>query len=165
VPNLVRWQEGPEVAVWWGDTDKTTAQLTEKWLRRTDPTRSDYDPNTVRYIIVVDGHDIGHIQSYDLRHYPEHAAEVGIPNAAGLDIFIGEPEWRDRGVGTAVVRQFIDEKIFAIPGIETCIIDPDPENKRAIRTYEKAGFKYVKSYYSEENKMNVYLMRQERGQR
>jgi ribosomal protein S18 acetylase RimI-like enzyme len=52
-----------------------------------------------------------------------------------------------------------------LPGVETCIIDPDPANKRAIRSYEKAGFEYVKSYYSEQNKMNVYLMRQERGQR
>ncbi|WP_342825392.1 GNAT family N-acetyltransferase [Candidatus Lucifugimonas marina] len=78
---------------------------------------------------------------------------------------MGEAEWRDRGVGTSVVRQFIAEKVFMLPGVETCIIDPDPANKRAIRSYEKAGFEYVKSYYSEQNKMNVYLMRQERGQR
>ncbi len=67
--NLVRWQEESEVAVWWGDTDKTHDELTEKWMRRTGALGSDYDRNTDRYIIVVDGHDIGHVQSYALRHY------------------------------------------------------------------------------------------------
>lgn len=165
MPNLVRWQREAEVAVWWGEQHKTEDEITAKWVRRTGGAGSDYDRNTIRYVIVVDGEDIGHIQSYEFRHYADHAAEVGIPNAGGLDIFIGEPEWRDRGIGTQVVRKFVDDVVFAIPGIETCVIDPDPANKRAIRSYEKAGFVYVKTYYSQTNKMNTYLMRQERGQR
>ena len=119
--------------------------------------------NTRHFIIVVDHTDIGEIQAYDLRDYPTESKEIDIPNAAGLDLFIGEPEWRDRGVGTRAVRQFIDEIIFAIPGIETCVIDPDPANKRAIRSYEKAGFTYVRTCHSYANKMDCYLMRQERG--
>ena len=165
MPNLVRWQREAEVAIWWGEADKSEDEIAAKWLRRAEGSGSDYDRNTIRYVIVVDGNDIGLIQSYDLRHYPAHAAEVGIPNAAGLDIFVGESEWRNKGIGTSIVQKFVEEYVFAIPGIETCVIDPDPENKRAMRSYEKAGFEYVKSYYSNENKMNVYLMRQERGQR
>jgi RimJ/RimL family protein N-acetyltransferase len=165
VPNLVRWQGEVGVAVWWGEQDKYQDEITAKWVRRTGGAGDDYDRNTSRYIIVVDGNDIGHIQSYELRHYPEHAAEVDIPNSGGLDLFIGESEWRDRGIGTLVVRKFVDDVVFTLPGIETCIIDPDPANKRAIRSYEKAGFVHVKSYYSETNHENCYLMRQERGQR
>ena len=165
VANLVRWQREPEVAVWWGDENFSDDELMAKWTGRAEGTGTPYEMNTRRFIIVVDGIDIGHIQAYDLRDYPVERREIGIPNAAGLDIFIGEPEWRDRGVGTIAVRKFIDEIIFAIPGIETCVIDPDPANKRAIRSYEKAGFTYAKSYYSEANKMDCYLMRQERPQR
>ena len=165
VENLVRWQREPDVAVWWGDDHRSDAELTEKWSIRASGTGTPHEMNTRRFIIVVDDTDIGLIQSYDLRDYPVEAKEVGIPNAAGLDIFIGEPEWRDKGVGTSAVRQFIGEIIFAIPCVETCVIDPDPANKRAIRSYEKTGFVYAKSYFSDANKMDVYLMRQERGQR
>jgi len=94
-------------------------------------------------------------------HRPLHAVHVGT-STAGLDLFIGESEWRDKGVGTQAVRQFIDEIIFTIPGIETCVIDPDPANKRAIRSYEKAGFTYAKTFHSYANKMDCYLMWQER---
>jgi aminoglycoside 6'-N-acetyltransferase len=165
VPNLVRWQSEPEVAIWWGEADISEDELTSKWTARANGTGAPYEMKTQRFIIVVDGHDIGHIQAYDLWDYPTEDKEIGIPKAAGLDVFIGEPEWRDRGAGTSAVRQFIDEIIFAIPGVETCVIDPDPANKRAIRSYEKAGFVYAKSFYSQSNKMDCYLMRQERGQR
>jgi RimJ/RimL family protein N-acetyltransferase len=50
----------------------------------------------------------------------------------------------------------------SIPGVETCVIEPEPANKRAIRSYEKAGFKFAKTYHSYANEMDCYLMRQER---
>lgn len=162
VPNLVRWQREAEVAVWWGDDDKTDDDLIAKWTGRASGTGTPYEMNTRRFIIVVDGTDIGEIQAYDLRDYPTESKEIGIPNAAGLDIFIGEPEWRDKGVGTQAVRQFIEEVIFTIPGIQTCVIDPEPTNKRAIRSYEKAGFTYARTFHSKANKVDCYLMRQER---
>jgi len=165
VANLVRWQLDPEIVPWWGEANKTEEQITTKWELRASGEGPDRDPNTSRFIIVVDGEDIGEIQSYDLRHYPVEAAEVDVPNSGGMDVFIGEPAWRNRGIGTQIVRKFVDDVVFALPGVETCVIDPDPANKRAIRTYEKAGFTYVKTYYSEANHMNCYLMRQERGQR
>ena len=163
--NLVRWQLDAEVSPWWGELDKSEAEITAKWERRAAGTDSDYKARTDRFIIVVDGEDIGEIQSYDLRNYPVEAAEIDIPNSGGMDLFIGEPAWRNRGIGTQIVRKFVDDVVFAMPDVETCVIDPDPTNKRAIRTYEKAGFTHVKTYYSEANHMNCYLMRQERGQR
>jgi aminoglycoside 6'-N-acetyltransferase len=166
VPNLVRWQLDPEVAVWWDHPGvETEESVQKKWLNRAEGTGTCSEMKTRPFIIVVDDTDIGYIQAYELRDYSDHASEIDIPNAAGLDIFIGEPEWRDKGVGSQAVRQFIDEIIFVIPGVETCVIDPEPTNKRAIRSYEKAGFVYARTYYSEANKVNVYLMRCERAQR
>jgi aminoglycoside 6'-N-acetyltransferase len=163
VPNLVRWQRDPEVAHWYHDSAVLSDQeLNDKWIRRTSGTGTPHETNTRRFIITVDASDIGEIQVYDLRDYPVEAKEIGIPNAGGLDLFIGEPEWRDRGVGSRVVRQFVDEMVFGIPGVETCVIEPEPANKRAIRSYEKAGFKFAKTYHSYANEMDCYLMRQER---
>lgn len=158
-PNLVRWQRDPEVAVWWGDNEKSDAELLAKWQKRADETDPEHDRHTDHFVVVVNDEDIGCIQGYELRHYPQDYEERGVPNSGGLDLFIGEPKWRDKGVGTEIVRKFIDEVVFAYPEVEFCTIDPEPRNKRAIRTYEKVGFVYFKTYYSEVNKMDCYLMK------
>ena len=161
VPNLVRWQRDAEVARWyWDVADLPDGELKRKWTEIAKKTESKTD----RFIIVVNGHDIGEIQVANLRDYPETAAEVGIPNAASVDLFIGEPEWRDRGIGSRALRQFVDKIVFSGPGIETCTIDPEPENTRAIRSYEKAGFTYVRTYHVRKGNVDAYLMRRERGQ-
>ncbi|HEY0478261.1 MAG TPA: GNAT family N-acetyltransferase [Kofleriaceae bacterium] len=53
--------------------------------------------------------------------------------------YIGEPDMLDRGHGSAFVRAHCD-RLFAAgaPAIGT---DPHPDNGRAIRACEKAGFK------------------------
>jgi aminoglycoside 6'-N-acetyltransferase len=159
VPQIVRWLREEDVTRWWWDiAGKSDAELADEWITKA----LNVEHKEFRYIIVVDGNEIGNIQVSPLSNYPDCQAEVDIPNAAGVDVFIGEPEWRDRGIGSAMVRQFVDEIVFAMPGIETCTIDPDPENKRAIRAYEKAGYRYVRNYRSPEDNIEVYLMRRER---
>ena len=63
VPNLVRWQREAEVAIWWGQDDKTEEELVDKWVGRTSGTGTPYEMNTRRFVIVVDGTDIGEIQA------------------------------------------------------------------------------------------------------
>ena len=111
--NLVRWQRDAEVARWyWDVVDLSDEQLKRKWTEIAKKTESKTD----RFIIVVNGHDIGEIQVANLRDYPESAAEVGIPNAASADLFIGEPAWRDRGIGSRALRQFVDKICFLTSG-------------------------------------------------
>jgi aminoglycoside 6'-N-acetyltransferase len=45
----------------------------------------------------------------------------------------------DQGHGSAFIRAFIDRLLAA--GAPRVITDPDPANARAIRAYEKAGFR------------------------
>ena len=54
------------------------------------------------------------------------------------DQYIGEPDMVGRGHGSLFVRAHCD-RLFAggAPAIGT---DPHPDNGRAIRAYEKAGF-------------------------
>ena len=158
-PQIVRWLREEDVTRWWWDiAGKSDEELADEWTTKA----LNIEQKEFRYIIVVDGNEIGNIQVTVLKNYPDYEAEVDIPNAAGVDVFIGESEWRNRGVGTLVVRQFVDEIVFTMPGIETCIIDPEPENTRAIRAYEKAGFRHVRYYHSAEDNAEVYLMRRER---
>ena len=112
---------------------------------------------------VLDSTDIGVIQTYRVVDYPDHMAELQTDDSAGVDVFIGLPEWRNRGVGSALIRQFLSEIVFADPSIQRCVIDPEPDNRRAIRAYENAGFQHVRSYRSEVNDVDVYLMVRERS--
>jgi aminoglycoside 6'-N-acetyltransferase len=45
----------------------------------------------------------------------------------------------------------------------SCIIDPEPANRIAIRAYEKAGFRYVKTVKVPAEPQPAYLMRISRG--
>ena len=56
----------------------------------------------------------------------------------GIDLFIGELDMVNHGHGSAFIRTFIDRLLAS--GAPRVITDPDPENARAVRAYEKAGF-------------------------
>ena len=45
----------------------------------------------------------------------------------------------ERGHGSAFIRRFIDGLLAS--GTPRVITDPDPANSRAVRAYEKAGFR------------------------
>ncbi len=86
------------------------------------------------------------------------------PGAVGIDLLIGEPWARNRGLGAPVLRAFLDRVVFGEMGAEVAIIAPEPANARAIRAYEKAGFTWVKTVHivdaeSPVNTGDEYVMR------
>ena len=58
----------------------------------------------------------------------------------GIDQFLADPDALGQGLGTAMIRAFLSE-LFRDPGVTRVQTDPDPANARAIRSYEKAGFR------------------------
>ena len=108
-------------------------------MRGEDPT--DY------FVIELDGRPIGQIQSYLIDDEPEYAAmlELGRP-AFGIDLFIGEPELIGHGHGPALIRAFLRDVGFSRYGVDLCVIGPATGNVAAIRAYEKAGFRFLKTY-------------------
>ena len=73
-----------------------------------------------------------------IQHYEETDEEF---RHAGIDLFLGAP-YHGRGLGTDAVRtmarHLIDDR-----GHHRLTIDPAAHNERAIRCYEKVGFKRV----------------------
>lgn len=115
-------QAEPGVLRWWGPPD-------EAELRR----QADGSTDEVAFAIEEGGEVVGFIQYYeeedpDFRH-------------VGIDVFVGK-DAQGRGVGTDAVRTLarylIDER-----GHHRLVIDPAADNARAIRTYEKVGFRTV----------------------
>ena len=56
-----------------------------------------------------------------------------------LDIWIGRPDRRGRGLGTGMLRWAID-RCFSVHGAERILIDPLATNVRAIELYRRVGF-------------------------
>jgi aminoglycoside 6'-N-acetyltransferase len=85
------------------------------------------------WAIEVDGELAGSIQ----------AAEELDPDyrKAGIDIFM-HSRFQGRGIGTDAVRT-LARYLFDVRGHHRLTIDPAADNDRAIRTYEKVGFKPV----------------------
>lgn len=69
----------------------------------------------------------------------EEVTDAKYPSV-GLDIMI-DPDFHGQGYGPEALRGVID--YFVSKGHHRFTIDPSAENARAIRTYEKTGFKAI----------------------
>jgi aminoglycoside 6'-N-acetyltransferase len=123
VPRLVELGSHPEVARWWRGL--TTEHVGEK-------ARGE-DEGVVAFALVVDGEVAGMMQYY-VEEEPEY-------EHAGIDLFLGTP-YHGRGLGTDAVRTMV-RHLVVDRGHHRLVIDPAAQNERAIRCYEKAGFRRV----------------------
>jgi aminoglycoside 6'-N-acetyltransferase len=129
LPMLKQWLAAPHVMQWWGDTDKQFALLS-----------GDLNADGIdQFVVEIGDRPIGYIQCYDPHAWPGNGFGPQPSGARGIDQFIGEADMIGRGHGSAFVRQFVAGRLAA--GAPHVITDPEPGNARAIRAYEKAGFR------------------------
>lgn len=73
--------------------------------------------------------------------YPELAGQLKAePEAAGIDLSIGEVSSIGRGLGSNAMRDFVLSVVSIESGITAVVSDPEERNGRSIRAFEKAGF-------------------------
>ncbi|SRR5579885_2016967 len=150
-----RWLNTPHVMEWWGENGPSVDAVRAKYL----PYVSGLEP-TRSFVILVDDVAIGYVQTYRIADYPEYAACLAVSEAAaGLDLYIGETSHLHRGLGSGIIRAFLRQVVFVESGIESCIIGPVVTNRAAIRAYEKAGFRYLKTVRLPNEVEPEYLMR------
>jgi aminoglycoside 6'-N-acetyltransferase len=132
LPMIRRWLATPQVARWWGDPDEQFALVSE-----------DLDhPSMDQFVVATDSRPFAYLQCYDPAAWPDTVFAAYREGTRGIDQFIGEPDMMDRGHGSALVRNFVDELLKM--GTPAVVTDPDPANLRAVRAYEKAGFQKVR---------------------
>jgi aminoglycoside 6'-N-acetyltransferase len=138
-PDLQRWLSEPHVSRWWGQPPET-ADLEEKYgptIDRTDP--------TFVFVITLDRRPIGMIQTYRLSDNPEYETAVGVERAAGVDLFIGDPDLVGIGLGTEILRVFVGRIGWpTYPEVRRYMAGPSIDNGRSRRAFEKAGFSYLR---------------------
>lgn len=159
LPLLHAWLNNPKVAEWYGlgVENKTFPTLQEVAANYLPRVRGDLP--TYCYIVYLGERAFGYVQCYRIGNYPDYCSAINVdPDAWGIDIFIGEDEYRDRGLGTDALRLFVERVLFGRPGVSTAVIAPNPNNARAIRSYEKAGFKHTHTAWVEAEGEHEYVM-------
>lgn len=126
IEDLRRWRRDSEVVQFWDVAPDDIDEYREELFGR------GVGP-VWRFIIEWQGRGVGEIDY----HHPY--ADTDYLWSAGIDIFIGEPDARDRGVGTEAVRTML-QYLFEVKHVHRVTIDPEVGNARAIRSYQKAGF-------------------------
>ena len=100
------------------------------------------------FIFSVDGRPLGYIQYWFIGHHQnaawiaDHPWLAALPaDAIGVDLSIGDPSRLSQGIGSGALRTFA--QCLVRQGYRSIIIDPDSANTRAVRAYEKAGFRAI----------------------
>lgn len=135
---LTNWLNRPHLQKWWRSEKVSLEKVKEKYLpriRKKDTARP--------YIVKMMGKAIGYIQYYSVDDGdPEWWPDQPNPGTVGIDLFIADQHNLSKGLGTAMIVQFIK---FLQEGmyLSEIRVDPHPDNCRAIRCYQKAGFRIV----------------------
>ena len=156
-----RWLNMAHVRRWWYAEGTSYAEIEEHYLPAIEGREA-----TKLFLILYEGEPIGFIQSYRISTEDDeaYAGLVDVEDSAGVDLFIGDPEYLYRGLGRHAIRRFLSEHVFIDPGVEVCVIGPEPKNVAAIRAYEKAGFRFFKTIQVPGEPEPEYLMRLSRGE-
>ena len=89
-----------------------------------------------------DGRPIGAMQICDPHLENTHYWGEIAPNLRAIDIWIGAPGDRGRGLGAKMMRLAL-ERCFSDARVTGIVIDPLASNERAHRFYRRMGFKPV----------------------
>lgn len=147
---LYHWFKEPTINKWYARN--------KKWSLK--DIKAKYQPRILgkehvpSFIVYLNNISVGFIQYYLLKNdLPEGIHSYMNPlfqkynphDLAGIDLFIAEKFARNKGLGVNMIHQFIDEFLIRFHAV---VVDPESNNFRAIRCYEKAGF--VQTIFSEE---------------
>lgn len=153
---LAKWLSDERVLAFYEGRDMpfTLEQVREKFSPRALG-----EENVIPCIMLYERRPVGYLQFYPA-NVKEYAFEEN-GKVYALDLFIGEPEYWGRGIGTNFVRLLL-RYLFEQIGADWVVIDPHVDNTRAVRAYEKAGFRKVKILREHElhegKKVDCWLM-------
>ena len=140
LPLMFRWLTDDTVLEFYEGRDVryTMDTLSEHFLEEI--------PDGFRVIFEYRNIPIGYGQAYRLSG--ELFEEYGYPdsgrNVFAMDQFIGEPQYWNKGLGSSFLKLMADY-LKEDKAADCILLDPHKSNPRAIRAYEKAGFRIIGS--------------------
>lgn len=140
------WLQRPHIRRWWRECE-TYEQVVDSYspaIERSDPTDL--------YLVLLEGREIGFIETYLVVDYPDYASLIGRgEGTAGVDLFIADSALTGKGVGSEILRRFVSQIVFAKPTTRRCVAGPEAANVASVRAFEKAGFDVVGGFLEDGN--------------
>lgn len=130
-PLLRHWLRLPEIVAWWGPTASTEAEVILALG----------SAHAICRIIEVDGAPAGYAHAVDATLWGPELPDGLEPGTWDIDLFVAAPAHRGTGIGPAALRAIRDEVFASTLAVACCVFAP-VANERAVRAYEKAGFRW-----------------------
>jgi len=146
---LARWLSNPSVLEFYEGRDNPFD------LDKVNKVFYDSEDDEFKCIVEFNGNEIGYIQFYLLDDETKKEYGYFDENIYGTDQFIGEVEYWNRGIGTLLVTSMV-KFLIEHKKADRVVMDPQIRNARAIKCYQKCGFKKVKILPKNELHEGVY---------
>jgi aminoglycoside 6'-N-acetyltransferase len=130
---IYKWCQNKFVYEWFEQRKLSLEEITNKYKNKLNKQEL--------LIIEYDNKDIGLVQIYKF----EYDIPIILDNVYEFDLFIGEKEYLDKGIGTKIV-ELITKLIYSKYDAKYIILRPFKRNKRAIKCYEKNNYKIINEY-------------------
>ncbi len=137
---LYRWLNDSRVLAFYEGRDRRhdMNMVRERFLSKTSP-----NP-VLGHLVFWQGVPVGYVQTYlvdgdELMLYGYSRFD----QVYGMDLFLGEPDRWNQGIGTLLVRAVANRLIQECEA-EVIVVDPRVDNLRAVHVYEKCGFKRIR---------------------
>ena len=139
---FLKWMTDPETMKYW---DGMTVTFT--YEKVVEHYKGHMEEEVTQCIIEYQQFPIGYCQysvidaeEYEVPREQYDAYVNADEKVYEIDIFIGNVDLRNRGLGTRIMRILMNA-LFNEQGADVILIDPKIHNARAIRCYHKCGFK------------------------
>ena len=91
------------------------------------------------YLVAMGEEPIGFLQLYEASKEKSGWWTDTLPGVYGIDMFLGSERHLGRGIGSKILKRFV-QKLKENNSVCEFFSDPSPDNSKAIRVFEKAGF-------------------------
>lgn len=131
-----RWLARADIQDWWGPLSQTEAEV--KIALESE--------HAICRIIEAGGEPIGYAHAIDAAIWGDALPEELVPGTWDLDLFIASEEHRGKGAGQMALTLLKDEVFSTTLAVAVCVF-PSIRNERAVRAYEKAGFRWQRIWH------------------
>ncbi len=164
LPQMHRWLNDPAIVEWWEGDDVSWKGVVETYgSGNTDPVE--------HFLALLDGEPLGWIQCYGAEWEEDDEAyywddHLDLEETAGIDYFVGGASRRGRGLGSAMIRAFVHDVVFANhPEWNVVAAGPFEANTASWKALERAGFRRIALLDDDEGPCVLMALERPRAQR
>ena len=95
---------------------------------------------------MIDHEPFAYLQTYILAAWPDYASRLKLDSGVCMDFYIGDPAFLSRGLGQAMIGQFLNGVLWALyPEESLCYVAHAASNLRALAASQGAGFQHLRN--------------------